>query len=268
MEELLQVKDVSFGYGENILFENLSFNVSKNCITSFITPNNCGKTTLIKILSGALQTKSTISVDNLLLTKKKYASYIQKIGVVFEDYEEQFFCKTIYEELAFPLENLNCTKRQIENRINELLELFEFFDKTKAISDLSHYEKAKLLLAVAMVHKPKLLLLDNIFHSFSDEERKSIFSLLRKLMEKEEVTIFLTTNSLLDVFLSDYGIVFYNKKIVYSDAPEKIFENENELAKMGLFLPTMIDLSLKLRFYGLMDTILLDAESVVNTLWP
>lgn len=268
MKEIFSVNDLTYGYQNKLLFDHFSFSLQKGKITTFITPNNCGKTTLIRIISGFLRTKATIVVDDLVLSKKKLTSYVQKVGVVFENFEEQFFCRTIEEELIFPLENLNYSKKQIQERIAIVSDLFELGVLGREIASLSHYEKAKVLLAVAILHHPKVLFLDNIFSMFSDLERKKIFALLRKMMEKEDITIFLTTNSLLDLFLSDYGMVYYEGKLVYSDVPTKIFENENELSKMGLYLPIMIDLSLKLKFYDLMDEILLDPIEVVDKLWP
>lgn len=268
MKKILQVKDLHFQYKNNILFDSLSFDLTENKITSFLSLNKCGKTTLINILSGILRVKSSIVLDDLELNKKNIKKYLKQVGVVFENIDNQFCCSTIYEELVFPLENLCYSKDEIKERLDNLAELFRFKDLDKEIDSLSYYEKIKLLLAIAISHKPKLLLLDNPFLLLSDEERKKIFRLLRKVVKKENITIFLTTNSLIDFVLSDYGMVFNEKKLIYYSTPLEVLEHDNELAKMGFYIPVMIDLSLKLKFYNLMDTILLDSSEVVEKLWP
>lgn len=268
MKKILQVNNLCFRYKNDVLFDSLSFDLTENKITSFLSLNKCGKTTIIKILAGILRVKSSIVLDDVELSKKNLKKYITKVGVVFENVENQFCCSTICDELAFPLENLCYSKEDIKNRMESLSDLFYFKDLSKKIEDLSYYEKVKLLLAVAIMHKPKILLLDNPFSLFSDDEKKKIFRLLKRIVKKENITIFLATNSITDFILSDYGMVLNDKKLVYYSTPMEVLEHDNELTKMGFYIPIMIDLSLKLKFYNLMDAVLLEPDEVVEKLWP
>lgn len=266
MENLLEINRLSYSYEDKTIFNNLQISIKPATINLILGPNSCGKTTLIRLLSGILPTNDFIYLDGISLNKKNYRNYLLSIGVVFFDDENKFLFDKTMDELAFPLENLNYKRKDINNRINEvkrILELQNCIDKNTC--DLTVFEQVKVLLAVAIMHKPKIIFLDNILSKLNELEIKKIFKILEKI--KKDITICITSSNMENILYFDNVIVINEGQLVFNDIPKNVLSHDNELNRMGLEIPRMIDLSLKLGFYELVDEIITDVDRMVDTLW-
>ncbi len=268
MEKIISIKNLTFKYGKNVLFDNLSMYVEEGQFISIIGSNNCGKTTLIKLMAGILPNNKAITVKFSYVNNKKIQDCANQFGVAIHDFSNKFLFEKVYDELAFPLENLNMKKDVIEDRIIEVSKLFKINDLLdKKIADITNSEKQKLILTLAYIHKPKILLLDCPFIMMTNKDKKEMLSVLKKINKEDKVTIILTTNNLDNVLDSDYIYVFDNGKIVIEGTPLSVFNEEKILNRIGLSLPFMVDLSLKLQFYDVIDNTIIDLDGMVNTLW-
>lgn len=269
MKELLVVEDLSVGYNDKKIFNNLSFTVSKHSLTAILCPNNGGKTSLIKTLSGVVcPKKGKIFVNGIALSKKNFKKYILNVGVVFEDIDRMFICDKVIDELEFPLINLSCKRKTIKSRIkciSEIVRIDSILDRS--ISSLSYMEKVKVLIAVSIIHLPKILLLDDVFKMLNLKERKEIFKILKNIIDKLETSVIFTSSDVNDVIDIDDIIVLGNGEQVIVGNFSTVIMQDNELAKLGFDIPIMIDLSRKLQFYDLLDGIYYDVDKVVDKLW-
>ena len=267
--ELLKVENLSFSYDYKIVFDNISFEVDKNTINACLCSNNCGKTTLIRLLSGIDELKDgNVSVNGIDLNKDNFSDYQLEVGTVLEDIDNQFICDKVNDELRYPLVNLGCKEKEIQERVDLISQLMKIsVILGKDILRLSYFEKIKVLIAASVIHSPKLLLLDDIFRFLIDKDKKELFSLLKNLKSKINLTILFTTSSLMDAKESDNIIVINDRQVVMNDSFESIIINDNELSKMGIEIPLMIDLSRKLEFYNLIDKLYYDPDKVVDKLW-
>lgn len=266
MENLLEVNNLSYSYEDKTIFNNLQFSIKPATTNLILGTNSSGKTTLIRILSGILPTNDFININGISLNKNNYKDYLLSIGVVFFDDNNKFLFEKVVDELAFSLENLNYKRKDINNRIEEVLRLLEIKNCiNKNINDLTYFEQAKVLIATSIMHKPKIIFLDNILSKLNQNEVKKIFRVLDKL--KKNLTICITSSSLNNILSFDNVVVLNNGKCVISDVPENVLKNDNELSKIGFIIPPMIDLSLKLNFYDLVDEIITDVDRMVDTLW-
>lgn len=238
-------------FSDDKLFENLNISVEKNTITTISGSNSCGKTTLMRILNREVITDNTILLNNINIndyTIKDYTNLIQAViplEIVFNE-------KTLEKELS----NIELVKGL---RIKSIL--------NKDISTLTIKEKVLAQLAIAIDNKPEVLLLDNIFIYFNDKEKEDIFNFIRKFQKKNNLTVLLTTIDLKDSLYTDYLYIIGNKSIVLEGKPLEVLEKDNVLNKVGLNIPFMADLSVKLKDYDLIDSIILDKDRMVDILW-
>ncbi len=270
MEEvLLKVNNISLTLDSKVLLDNLTFEIRKNSINAVLCPNNCGKTTLIKTLSGIINADSgEIVLNGIKLTKDNFSKYVLEVGTVLEDIDNQFICNKVKEELRYPLINLGCKEKEIEERIdivNSIMKLSLILGKD--ILRLSYLEKIKVLIAASIVHSPKLLLLDDVFRFLNSKEKKELLKILKSINNKLSITILFITSSVEEIINLDNIIVINNGSVMMNDSFDKIIFNDNELSKIGIEIPIMIDLSRKLEFYKLIDKIYYDPDKVVDKLW-
>ena len=238
-------------FSDDNLFENLNISVEKNTITTISGSNSCGKTTLMRILNREVITDNTILLNNINIndyTIKDYTNLIQAViplEIVFNE-------KTLEKELN----NKDLVKGL---RIKSIL--------NKDINTLTVKEKVLAQIAIAIDNKPEVLLLDNIFIYFNDKEKEEIFTFLRKYQKKYNLTVLLTTIDLKDSLYTDYLYIIGNKKIILEGKPLEVLEKDNILNKVGLNIPFMADLSVKLKDYDLIDSIILEKDRMVDILW-
>lgn len=247
MTKIIEINNFS----DDKLFENLTINIEKNKITTISGANSCGKTTLMRILNREIITENNIFLNNKSIndyTIFEYTNLIQTViptEIVFEE-------NTLEKEIK----NINLVKGL---RIKSIL--------NKNIKDLTIKEKVLAQLAIALDKIPQILLLDNIFIYFNDKEREELFTFLKNYQKKNNLTIVLTTIDLRDSLYTDYLYIIGNKKIILEGKPLEVLEKDNILNKVGLNIPFMADLSVKLKDYDLLDSIILDKDRMVNILW-
>jgi len=267
MLDLLQVNNLSYSYKEKQIFENLQFSIKKSSLNLILGSNSSGKTTLIRLLTGILPSNDCISIDDIKLNKNNLHDYLLSFGTVFFDCECKFLFDTVKEELSFPLENLNYKKKEIEKRIEEVSNILNIYDCIdKKVNELTNFEQAKVLIAVSILHNPKIIFLDNPLKKLSMIEQKNIVELLNKI--KKDITVCITSSKLDNVLMFDNILVLGNGNIAMQGKPLDIINKDNELAKLGINIPSMIDLSIKLQFYGILkDEVVTEVDRMVDKLW-
>lgn len=266
--KILEIKNLEYNYPDKKLFKNLNLSIEEGSFTTIIGNNKSGKTTLIKLICGILDSKNSIVAGYSYVDNKRIHDNSKFFGVVFSDTNNKFLFDNVYKEMAFPLENLNTPVDVIEKQILEIAKEFgtiKILDKK--IEDLTTSEKQELLLMIALLHQPKVLLLDNSFSMMNKEIKKKVISILKNRIIKDKLTIILTTTNLEEIIDSDYTYVLNNGNIIMEGQPLSILREESILNRAGLELPFMIDLSLKLEFYELLNEEITDMDRMVDTLW-
>lgn len=266
---VITVENISLIINDEHILNDISFSCEENSINAFLCPNNSGKTTLIKTLSGILYSDGgKILVNNILLSKKNFYDYILNISTILEDIDNQFLCQKVEDEIRYPLINLNYDFLEINNMVNKVSDVLKISDILgKDVSRLNNIEKIKVLLAASIVHKPKVLFIDDILRFLNKKEKKEILKLFKNIINEFSITIIFTTSDINDVIGLDNIYVLNKGNIVFHDSYENIIFKDNDLSKMGFSIPIMVDLSRKLEFYNLVDKIYYDKEKVVDILW-
>lgn len=268
MDEIIRILKINFNYPEKNIFSDFSLEIKRGDFVSIIGPNSSGKSTLIKILTGILPASGFIIIDGYALNKDTLKEIRRKMGIVFSDPNYHFVGETVMDDLAFSLENLQYSREEITNSINNIANIF----KIKNILEndpnkLSNSDKQKVAIAGALIHNPRMLLLDDAFHELTPLSKEKIFSVLKEYQKEYGLTIIMSTNAIEDALYSDRTIVLDQGKIYLDGKTKDILLKEKELNCLGLKKPFMVDLSLKLKLYDLIDKAYFNMEELVDDLW-
>ncbi|MBE6157562.1 MAG: ATP-binding cassette domain-containing protein [Firmicutes bacterium] len=244
------------------LINNIDFQVRKNEFIAISGSNNSGKTTLIKVLSKKLPTKKSVLINNKYIEEYNIIELKKIIGTVIYSDNNIYREKTVEEELLYLLQDKN------NKRYNEIVKLFKL-NKYKEVNpnDLDEFTNIKLRIAKEIILKPKILLLDDICLKMTKKEKEEILDIIEYLKKEEKMTIIMSTQNLEDTLNCDYIYILSKGNVELEGTPMEVLEKDNILNRLGLEVPFMIDLSVKLRDYDLIKDIELDMDRMVDILW-
>ncbi len=265
---ILSVKNVSFSYEKekriNVI-DDLSISVEAGEYVAVIGHNGSGKSTLARLINGLLKPdQGEIIVDGITATDKKSVFEIRKrVGVVFQNPDNQLVASIVEDDVAFGPENLGVKRQEIGERIDFALKAvgMEEFRKSTP-TRLSGGQKQRIAIAGVLALKPQILILDESTAMLDPQGRKEVLSVVKKLNKEQGVTVLAITHYMDEVVEADRVIVLDNGKIVMQDKPREIFKREKELKNIGLELPLASYVANKLKNQGveLPEGILTDKE--------
>lgn len=257
--DIVKIDKLTFRYNDRFIFDKFSLNIKEGSWVSITGSNSSGKSTLLKLISGILKT-DRISISN-------NNNYRENIGMVFDNLDDMFLCETIEDDLAFVLENLCYSRSEISRRIDSISKEFEIERfLNKSAFELSGGEKAKVALAISLIHNPKILILDESLSMIDEKDRLNILNILKE-KNKNGLTIISVIHDLRESYYSDRLIVLNDGEIMLDGHPFKVMEHDRVLNRLGVSLPFEIELCIKLKLYGLIDEIIPDINKLVNRLW-
>lgn len=268
MDNIISISNIEFNYDKKKLFNNFSLDIRRGSFTSLIGPNGTGKSTLIRIILGLIKTSGKIVIDDLEMNHQNIKNIISRIGVVFENPDNQFVASTVMEDMAFSLENMQINTQEIKKRIKEIssyLEIEDILDREP--HTLSGGQKQLVALASALIIEPKIIILDEALTMIDLDVREKIYKVLRQVNKEKGITILNVTHEIDEVLYGDTIIVLDNGKVVLNGSNEEVLEKEKVFNEIGIALPFMAELSIKLKYYGLIDHIILDMDEMVEELW-
>lgn len=263
---ILKIDNLNYSRDDTVIFSNINLNIQKKDYISIIGLNKSGKTTLTKLLCAVIPTDNIFSINSLSLNKQTVLDYIENIGVVSNSLNI-FLTKKVKDELILPLKNLGYNKLKIDKIINNLTTFFEIENLlSKNINELTKDESIYLQVIISLVHNPEILILDDAFLSLSLPLKEKILLKLKQL-NKDGLTIINITSDLETIYDSNKVYLLNNQKIEELGNVEQVFQEDNYLRKLGFRIPFIIDLSIKLKFYGLLDKIYYNLEELEENLW-
>lgn len=265
--KIIELKDVSFGYSKKQIFEKFNLAIEKGEFVTLAGSNGSGKSTLLKLIAGFYEFKGTICVDKIPLTVESKADIRKKLGMIFDHPDLNFVTETVEDEIVFPMENLQYSKEKMEERLNEVLSIFELEEvKECSVHQLSGGQKQLVAFASAYAYEPSVLLLDEAFSMVDLITKQKLFRILKKL-KRRGTTILQVTNDLEESLFSDRIILFRNGCIMKDGTKLEVLSDERTLAKVGLEAPFSASLSTKLIYYNLLEEPVLELDRMVEQLW-
>lgn len=268
MDNMIVINKLSFKYDYRVIFNNLSLSIKKGKFTTILGNNGCGKSTLVRLLTGLEDSNGSISIDGVILNNSSLSFIRRKIGVVFENPDNTLISETVMEDLAFPLENLNCSRDYIYSKINEISKYLGIDHLlNRCPRDLSGGEKQLVGLGCALITGPELIILDEAFSMVDSMSKLNMLKLLRRIKKDYNVTILNISHDIEESIYGDDIIVINDGKVVIHDSKKNVYREEKLLNKLGFELPFMVSLSNKLSYYDLLDKVVYDMEDMVDLLW-
>ncbi len=268
MDDVIKIENMSFAYGNNQIFNDFNLVFKRGSWTALIGPNSGGKSTLFKILMGELKHQGTVLLDGQALTDNNHAEYYKKIYLLNENPDDKFISETVQDEIAFVLENKRKTADEITETINEIAEKLNIKHLlNKSPYQLSGGEKQIVCIAAMLAHEPEVVLMDETLNRIDFAQKNEIMALIDKLRQEKNLTIITITHNLEEIIGADSIVVLDQGKIVLKGATEKVFAEEKILNRLGVEIPFMVSLSLKLKYYNLIDEIETDMDKMVKKIW-
>ncbi len=256
------VKDLVYVYNPNSPFEskaldNVNLEINKGEIIGLIGHTGSGKSTLIQHLNGLLKpTSGNIIIDGIDITGPNISltEIRKKVGVVFQYPEYQLFEETICKDIAFGPTNLKLSEKEINDRVRESMELvgLDYNDfKDRSPFDLSGGQKRRVAIAGVIAMKPDILILDEPTAGLDPSGRDEILGQIKLLHQKYNITIIISSHSMEDMAkISDRILVMYKGKVDLMSTPREVFKKGNRLKEIGLGIPQVSELTIKLREKG------------------
>lgn len=217
---MIEIKNISYKYEDKLTLKNVSLQIKEGDFIAVIGHNGSGKTTLIKHLNGLLMPlKGKVIVDGLN-TKDNGWEIKQKIGIVFQNPEDQLINSIVEEDIAFGLENLGLPSNDIQKKVRDILNKLNISYLAKEnVNNLSFGQKQLVALAGILVMNPKYVVFDEPSTMLDPKNKSNIMKIIG-MLNKEGATIILVTNNLADikkyvkkvVILKDGRIIFTDKK--------------------------------------------------------
>ena len=266
---LIEVKNLSFSYIENKeVISDISFNVEKGDYVTIIGHNGSGKSTLARLLTGLLVSKSgEIIIDGLKLNEENAYKIREKLGIVFQNPDNQFIGSSIRDDIAFGLENRLVKSEEMDEIITKyasIVGLEKFLDKEP--SALSGGQKQRVAIAGVLAMKPDIIIFDEATSMLDPKGKKDIKELMNKIHNEGEFTIISITHDIEEVMQANDCVVLNKGKIYMHDKPSNIFKKGEELRKIDLDVP----FSLKIKEAFKREKINLkadDLEKMAEELW-
>lgn len=249
------------------IFQNFSINIEKNKITSLSGPNNSGKTLLLRIISKQINFDGKINILGKDINDYKVTDYYKIIKTIIP-LEEIFYYETVEEELNYYINQLFLSKEETNKRLRNIKKNLSLNKiKKKKISELTDNERIILQIALAIAAMPRILLIDDLSSFLTTEEIKRIISYFRYLIKNYDLTIIINSTRLEDILETDNLYVLSDSSIILKGKPLEVLQKDNILNRVGIKVPFMIDLSVKLKDYNLIDEVELDMNRMTEKLW-
>jgi len=252
---ILTAENVTFSYDKRIkAVKGVSLSVNEGEYVAIIGHNGSGKSTLAKLFNAlVLPDEGKITVDGYSSDDKKALFEIRKrVGVVFQNPDNQLVASIVEDDVAFGPENIGAPRKEIGERIDFALSavgMQEFRHRTP--SRLSGGQKQRIAIAGVLALKPEILVLDESTAMLDPKGRKEVLSVVEKLNKEQNVTVITVTHYMDEVVHADRVIVMSDGEMVMQGTPEEIFKREEEIKKYGLELPVSTVIANKLRAKGL-----------------
>lgn len=273
MEEMVQLKNISFTYSEEDLrpaLNDVSFSINRGEWIAIIGPNGSGKSTLAKTINGLIEASAgQVIIDGITLTEETVWDIRTRVGMVFQNPDNQFVGSTVQDDVAFGLENIGVPREEMLKRVEDAVKtvnMHEFMDKEPA--RLSGGQKQRVAIAGIIALAPEIIILDEATTMLDPKGRKEVIQTIQKLKAERNLTVISITHDIDEAAQANRIFVMREGHLERIGRPEEIFAVGADIINMGLDIPFPEKLKYQLSRQGLkVPEGYLTEEGMVEWLW-
>ena len=274
MDNIIEVKNVVYEYTDDEIthkaVDNVSFVIERGSFTVILGHNGSGKSTLAKMLNGLFKpTSGDVLVDGINTKDEQTEIEIKrKVGMVFQNPDNQLVASIVEEDVAFGPENLGLEPSVIRERVDDALKavgMYEFRENTP--HRLSGGQKQRIAIAGIIAMQPECLILDEPTAMLDPVGRKEIVETLHKLNHEKGITVVLITHYMEEAENADRVMIMNDGVIIDDNVPKEIFNKVEMLKSVGLSVPQTTELLYALKQNGFeISTDVLSIEETANAI--
>ena len=253
---LIEISNISFAYpGGQKALDRMSLSIAAGEKVAVMGPNGAGKSTLFQMLNGLLQPSAgQVVVDGLPVVSENLRAVRRKVGMVFQDSDDQLFNATVYREVAYGLANMKVPEEERDAAVRWALDMVDMRDSIdKTPFNLSGGEKKRIALASVLSMKPQILVLDEPTSALDPNTSNKLVELLAKLNHDLGITLVFATHDVDIVpLLADRVVLMEHGSIQFTGTPIEAFRERELLRRLNLRLPLIAQLAEGLIHDGLL----------------
>ncbi len=249
MNSIIEIKNVTYNYTEDEVqytaVDNVSLSIEKGSFTVILGHNGSGKSTLAKMMNGLYKpTSGEILVNGVNTSDEETELEVKrKVGMVFQNPDNQLVASIVEEDVAFGPENLGLEPEVIRQRVDEALKavgMYEFKNSTP--HHLSGGQKQRTAIAGMIAMRPECLILDEPTAMLDPKGRTEIINTIECLNRENGMTVVLITHYMEEAQNADRVLVMNDGKFIADGTPKEIFKNVSMLKSVGLDVPQTTEL--------------------------
>ncbi|MBS4024630.1 MAG: energy-coupling factor transporter ATPase [Clostridia bacterium] len=257
---------------ETKALDDIHLDVESGKIVGIIGKTGSGKSTLIQTMNRLITpTRGSVWLDELDISQKKVNLSLvrQQVGIIFQYPEYQLFEDTVYNDVAFGPRNLNLAENEVDLRVKEALQLMGLdVDQIGGNSPLalSGGQKRRVAIAGILAMRPRVLVLDEPTAALDPKGRTSLLELLINLRRDRQMTVVIVSHGMDELAqIADSLVVLNHGRVVLQGSPREVFGNRDQLVEMGLAVPQLTELMIRLKERGMkVAADILTLEEAVN----
>ncbi len=272
--EIIRAEGLRFAYEgqETPVLNDVSLSIQKGEWLTIVGHNGSGKSTFVKLLNGLfLPQEGRVVVDGMDTADEQRIWDIRKrVGMVFQNPDNQLVATVVEEDVAFGLENLGYPPLEIQRRVREALEKVRMDRFAQSAPHmLSGGQKQRVAIAGILAMEPDVLLMDEPTAMLDPSGRREVIETVRQLHEQQGITVVHVTHFMQEALLADRVVVMEKGRIVEEAPPRALFTDLPRLKALGLESPPMAELAHRLRQQGMpLPETIMTVEEMVNALCP
>lgn len=264
---MIEIKELKFRYdgsNENAL-DGINLTMPRGKYIAILGHNGSGKSTLSKLLVGLYKpTEGEIIIDGIKMRVNSIKEIRKKIGIIFQNPDNQFIGSSVEDDIAFGLENICMPREEMKEKIrifSEKVGMIDFLEREP--HTLSGGQKQKVAIASVLALNPEIIIFDEVTSMLDPKGKMEVLKLIKEIQETKNKTLISITHDMDEAIQADYLLVFAKGKLVAEGTPQSILNNEEiiELAKIDS--PFIYKLSSKI--HGIKPTY--NAKTLIGEIW-
>lgn len=275
MDNIIELKNVSYDYVSGDIItrgvKDVTLDIERGSFVAFVGHNGSGKSTLAKLLNGFfVPDKGKVFVEGIdTADDDKIFDIRKKVGMVFQNPDNQMVASIVEDDLAFGPENLGVPREEIGKRIDWALKTVNMEGQNKRTPNkLSGGQKQRISIAAILVMKPDVLILDESTAMLDPKGREEVMETIMRLNKEEGMTVILITHYMEEVILADKVVVMNDGEVVLHGTPKEVYKELETIRNAQLELPIITQVVVELKNRGYNVPLSLTKEELVEALCP